>query len=110
MIYLASKPLANPFTPAFLRKHSFSDAVNECVKEYIADENKAGDALIKLLQLENWTEEDKKAANCLLHICMLTSKDALVCASQSDRFKSMVSQIRKAIFVVDLMEDGPLIQ
>ena len=109
MMDVAAKPMANPFTPAFLRKHKFSDPVNECIKEYIADESKAGEALIKMIQLESWSEEDRKAANCFLHICMFTNKDALVYAFQSDKFKSMTSQIRKAIFVLDLMEDGPLI-
>ena len=107
MIEKATTPLQNPFSPAFLKKYKFSDAVNEYIKEFIADNCDAGDTLIKMLQLDNWADDDKKAANCLLRMCVPSRKNVLICAFNSERFKSQASLLRKAIFVYDLMEDGP---
>ncbi len=98
-----------PFPPEYLKKYTFSNNANAVIKSYISADIDVGTAIVNLIQSDEWCPDDRYAVQRLLDICCknILHKDALICAYKSDRVKSYQSKIRRTIFYMDLMTDGP---
>ena len=101
----------NPFTSSFLKNRKFSTSTKTIIQNYIAGSISPGKALIELLQLSEWVDDDKSAATAILPICLATfDRDGMICAYKSDRLISCRSKIKRAIFISDIVRNGPVIQ
>ncbi len=64
-----------------------------------------------MLQLSEWKDDDKSAATALLPLCLSDfDRNAMICAYKSDRLIPYKSKIKKAIFISDIVQNGPKIQ
>lgn len=97
-----------PFTPAFLRKYPLSDQANVIVREFIAENQNAGATLSALLEMESFTENDRKVALALLPLCCNgDNKNGLVSILRTQHMKGYISTARKIMFFIDFIENGP---
>lgn len=99
------------FSLDFIRKNRLDEEANAIIQSFISNEIEAGIALEKLLLVKNFGENEKKYAIKLLKACHSSKdKSGLVAVLRSKSMKSYVSQARKTMFYIDMIEDGPYIQ
>ena len=106
-----SSHITNPFTSLFLKTRTFSAPVKSFIQKFIAEGVSPGEALVDMLQLSEWKDDDKSAATALLPLCLSNfDRNAMICAYKSDRLIPYKSKIKKAIFISDIVLNGPEIQ
>ncbi|HVI40905.1 MAG TPA: hypothetical protein VM577_09615 [Anaerovoracaceae bacterium] len=101
----------HPFSPAFLRRYPLGDAASTIIREFVADNQNAGDTLAALLKLDILNDNEKKAASALIPLCLNNeNKHGLIAILRTEHMSGRISQARKLMFFSDFIKDGPKLE
>lgn len=95
-----------PFSPAFLRKFTLSEQVSGIVREFVSGKQSPGLTLSAILDLEELSENDRKAALALLPLCINEeNKMGLISVLRTKHMKAYMSTARKMMFFNDFINN-----
>ena len=101
------KPRENPITPQFIRNNPLSEFTASVVKDYISGEIGAGEAVEKILSVDNLSANDKRAVIALMRMCVrIDQRKGLVAVLRSDAMRNAYSEARKQMFFIDFLNNS----
>lgn len=97
----------NPFTPAFIRRYPLPSETSEYLREFVAGNLSAGNALERILNRETLDSNERKAAIALIKLCSTyENRNGLVAVLRTKHLSGYHSEARKIMFFIDSYHFG----